>query len=203
MLLAVRCAVCDRPGGSPCAACHAELRPPAPEPDPPGLDGLIALLRYDGPARPLVARIKYRNHRLAVDWLADALALRLTGVGADVVTWAPTSPGHRRRRGFDHGEVLARAVARRLGLPARPLLRRLDEVAQTGRPAHERREHAPCFALRARLAPGTRVILVDDVVTTGATLRSAADTLRRPAGATVLVAAAARTPAPGSSGAGA
>ena len=88
MLLAARCAACDRPGPSPCPSCHADLRPPVPEPDLPGLDGLVALLRYDGAARALVARIKYRNHRAAVPWLAGGLAAEVRRVGArvDVVT---------------------------------------------------------------------------------------------------------------------
>lgn len=193
MLLATRCAACDRPGASPCPSCHGALRPPAPEPDPPGLDGLIALLRYDGPARALVARIKYRNQRQAVAWLADGLAAHARRVAIELVTWAPTTGDHRRRRGFDHGEVLARAVARRLGVPARALLRRVEGPAQTGRPAHERRSAGPVFTPVRRLAPGTRVLVVDDVVTTGATLRASVTAVRL-AGAVAVPAAAARTP---------
>lgn len=195
MLLATRCAACDRPGASPCPRCHGALGPPAPEPDPPGLNGLIALLRYDGPARALVARIKYRNQRQVVAWLADGLAAQVRDAAIELVTWAPTTGERRRRRGFDHGEVLARAVARRLGVPTRALLRRVEGSAQTGRPASERRSAGPVFTPRRRLAPGTRVLVVDDVVTTGTTLRAAVAALRR-AGAVVVPAAAARTPSP-------
>ncbi len=195
MLLAARCAVCDRPGASPCPACHARLRPAPPEPDPPGLDGLIVLLRYDGTARELIARLKYRNRRLALGWLAAGLASRVAqgGVAVDVVTWAPTTAVHRRQRGFDHGELVARAVAQTLGLPVRTLLGRQAGPAQTGRRADERRAAPPRFTPTRPLAPGTRVLVVDDVVTTGATLGSAASALRS-SGAVVVPAALARTP---------
>lgn len=195
MLLAARCAVCDRPGASPCPACHAELRPASPEPDPPGLAGLVAVLRYDGAARDLVARLKYRNRRLALGWLAGALATRVieAGLTVDVVAWAPTTDAHRRARGFDHGEEVARAVARRLGVPARGLLRRGPGPPQTGRQAHERRADGPRFSVRRAVAPTTRVLVVDDVVTTGATLRAAVAALRS-SGLTVVPAALARTP---------
>jgi len=197
MLLAARCAGCDRPGASPCRVCHAALRPPRPEPDPPGLVGLVTLLGYEGPARPLVARIKYRNQRQALAWLGAGLARRvLLAVGAvDLVTWAPTTDRHRRSRGFDHGELLARAVADALGVPCRPLLRRHPGPAQTGRPAGERRGTGPRFAATGRLPVGTRVLVVDDVVTTGSTLRAAVEAVAA-TGATAVPAAVARTPAP-------
>lgn len=198
MLLATRCGICYRPGGSPCRTCHARLRPPAPDVDPPGLPGLVALLRYDGPARDLVARVKYRNQRQAVAWLADGLASLLAAEDLDLVTWAPTTLDHQRRRGFDHGEVLARAVARGLGRPARPLLRRVRGPAQTGRDARHRRASPPAFAASGPLPRGSRVLVVDDVVTTGATLRAASAALSRQ-GAIVRAAAAARTPPPGTS----
>lgn len=157
----------------------------------------MALLRYEGPARPLVARIKYRNQRQVVGWLADGLAVLLIDTPIDIVTWAPTTDEHRRRRGFDHGEVLARAVGRRLHRPSRRLLRRVEGPPQTGRDARHRRHAPPAFTVTRALPGHTRVLVVDDVVTTGATLRSATAALRS-AGAIPCAAVAARTPPPGS-----
>ncbi len=197
MLLAARCGSCGRPGPSPCRTCHAALRPAAPEADPPGLAGLVTLLRYEGPARPLVARLKYRNHRQALAWLAAGLArlVLALGLAVDLVTWAPTTAAHRRARGFDHGELLARRVAAELGVPCRAVLRRLPGPPQTGRAAGERRADGPRFALLARPPPGCRILVVDDVVTTGATLRAALDAVRA-GGGRALPAAVARTPSP-------
>ncbi len=195
MVFAARCGACGRRGASPCRDCHAVLRPPAPEPPPAGLAGLVAVLRYEGPARPLVAGIKYRGQRQALRWLAAALAARVLAlVGAvDLVTWAPTTTAHRRQRGFDQAELVARAVARRLGVPAVGLLRRGPGPAQTGRPAVARRSSGPRFAVTRSPPAGARVLVVDDVVTTGATLRAAVTAIAA-AGGRPVPAAVARTP---------
>ncbi len=166
---------------------------------PPGLVWCRSLLELDGGGRELVARLKYRNARSSLRWLANGMAGLVgspdrAGRPAVVVTWAPTTTARRRDRGFDQAELLARAVARRLHLPCRRLLVRRPGPHQTGRSLAERRHG---IAFRAvgrppRVAPA--VLLVDDVVTSGSTLSAAAGAVRRAGAGPVFALTAARTP---------
>jgi predicted amidophosphoribosyltransferase len=179
-------------GPAPCDACAAKLRAAPSLVTPPGLDRCSAVLAYEGAGRELIARLKYRNARATVARLADAMAALVDPAAVDVVTWAPTTPGRRRRRGFDQAELLARMVARRVRRPCRRLLIRKTGPSQTGRVAVERRA-GPCFLPRPA-ARDRRVLLVDDVITTGATVRAGASALRAAGARTVIAVAAARTP---------
>jgi predicted amidophosphoribosyltransferase len=167
------------------------LRPAPSLPPPVGIDQCHAALLYAGAGRELVARLKYRNARSSLRFLAAAMASLVDPAMVDVVTWVPTTPARRRQRGFDHAQLLARAIARRTGRPCRPLLRRLPGPAQTGLPLAERRLGPPIVA-RHHAPP--RILLVDDVVTTGATASVAARALRAAGATHVQLVAAARTP---------
>lgn len=186
--------MCGGTGPAPCAGCAPLLQRAPALPPPPGVDGCRAFLEYDGVGRELIARLKYRNARASVPFLARGMAALTAGVagGVDVVTWAPTTVARRRERGFDQAELLARAVARRIGQPCRPLLARAPGLAQTGRDAVARYA-GPGFTARGRVE-GRRILLVDDVVTTGATVGAAARALRAAGATAVHVVAAARTP---------
>lgn len=193
----LRCPGCGARAEPVCASCAATMRAPAPVPAPLGLDAWYAAFVYDGVARELVARVKYRRAHGAVAWLAAAMVDVLPHADLDVVTWAPTTETHRRERGFDHAELLARAVASRLGVPHRRLLLRTPGATpQTGLASAPRRGGPRRFDTRT--APrDARVLVVDDVATTGTTLRDAALSLRDAGAASVLAVTAARTPPPG------
>jgi predicted amidophosphoribosyltransferase len=146
---------------------------------------------YDGVARGLVAALKFRGALPLADLMAAHMAanlppeLRPRVAGADgpagtAVVPVPPHPGRRRRRGFDPAGALAAALARRLGVPRVDALRRRDRAArQVGTSRAERRRSGRLVVEpdsgAARLP--SRVLLVDDVHTTGATLDAGAGAL--------------------------
>jgi predicted amidophosphoribosyltransferase len=176
------------------------MRPAAAGALPAALDLCRSLLAYEGEARELVARLKYRNDRSALAWLAASMAALVQPPADVVVTWAPTSRRRRRQRGFDQAQLLASAVARRWGVPCRRLLDRAQGPPQTGLTSAARRR-GPSFVAVPMPRPGARpgrlsvpVIVVDDVVTTGSTLTAAAWALRAVGAPWVGALSAARTP---------
>jgi predicted amidophosphoribosyltransferase len=126
-------------------------------------------------------------------WLAGAMVPLVAAPAPSLVTWVPTTPSRRRARGFDHAELLARAVARRLSRPSGGLLRRIEGPPQTGLTGAARRR-GPTITAR-RTVPAD-VLLVDDVATTGGSLTTAAAALRLSGAVRVVAITAARTPAP-------
>jgi ComF family protein len=133
--------------------------------------------------------------------LARAAARRAALWAPDCVVPIPLHPHRLRSRGFNPAGLLASAIARDVGIPVRHdgLRRMRDTPRQTGLGRRARRENvAGAFAWRmSRREPPRRAWLIDDVVTTGATLQAAARALQRAGVREVIAICAARTPEPG------
>lgn len=189
------CAACrlPGPGGVLCPRCRRALERLGPA--PLRHDGLAvwAPVAYEGPARALVRGLKLRGAPAYAREMAAAIAANApAGMLAAALVPVPSPRARSRHRGFCHAAVLAETLAARTGLPALPLLERLGRERQVGRRRTQRMRTPPRF--RAIAAGGGEVVLVDDVVTTGATLGACARALRE-AGCTCERAVAfARTP---------
>jgi predicted amidophosphoribosyltransferase len=223
LLLPRTCAGCGWPGAVLCRSCSGLLAVPhlaTPRRFPPGFPPTVAAGAYAGPVRPAVIAFKERGRAELAVPLGAALALAAAAVvaglpgerrpGPVLLVPLPPSAGALRTRGRDHvGELTRRAVTelRAAGVAAgtAPLLGRRGRVRDSaGLSADQRRANlAGSFELVLPPAPGPGtpvLVLVDDVVTSGATLTEAAAALagaRLPGGPPVLAAVVAATPRPG------
>jgi predicted amidophosphoribosyltransferase len=196
-LLPARCPGCGVAGALVCNRCAASLVAPRFAPPPAPLDWWASCFVYEGVARELVARAKYRGERRFLLAVAQRVAALAAGTPApvDLVTWVPASTARLRSQGVDHGELLARSVARILAVPAASRLSRRAGLAQTGLAAHARRG-GPDLRPIGR-SDGATILVVDDVATTGGTLSAAARALRTSGAVSVFAVTIARTPRPG------
>lgn len=162
-----------------------------------GLDGAAFAYRYAGPAGGLVRRLKYDGVGVLAEDMGAVLAraaalLRLHG--DTIVTWVPMHPRRLRARGANHAEILGRGAADRLGMACGELLMRTRNAPQQARLTERERQDnlRDGFAVRPEWAQrivGARVLLVDDVFTTGSTARYCAEALRAAGAARVYFAA--------------
>ena len=148
----------------------------------PKLDGAAAAYSYHGPAGSVVRRMKYDGVKGLAELMADDMLRayeRILPTGAELVTEVPMHPKRLRERGFNHAEVLARAVAAQLELPYENVIVRTRNTVQQARLEGEERLNNLKDAFEADgSAQNRRVLLVDDVYTTGETARECAIALR-------------------------
>jgi len=191
-----RCALCASPCAARaalCGSCELALRRAEPRAAiVPGVEWAWSASAYEGAARDLVIALKFRA-RLPLAARAAALVAELAppGLLTGSVVPVPAAPSRRRRRGFDPAGAIAGELARRAGLPLDPCLRRGDGPRQVGRPRAERLGRPP--AVSARRRPPAGCLLVDDVLTTGATLSACAAALRAAGAARVAAVTLARS----------
>jgi competence protein ComFC len=169
--------------GETCELCQLETK----------LSGVAVASYYTGPVKELVLRLKFHRLQAAAEVAADMVA----GVvpdswGVGLVTSVPISAERYRERGYNQSELVARWVARRLGLPYSRLLERQGSVHQLGVDRRTRLAQVKGVFYTRRPVPATRVLIVDDVVTTGATLAACAEVLSRAGARGVWGAAVAR-----------
>jgi len=172
VLFPPQCGACDAPGSGACERCFPYG--PYDKIALPTLD-VSALAAYEGPVRRAVLALKAGRRDVA-----RAFAQRLCSVleGHEVLVPVPTTAARRRQRGFDGCEFIARCLAARLPVRVHAHLVQTAGDKQRGRGRGARLQARGRFAWRGPALDGTRVTLLDDVVTTGATLEDCARTLR-------------------------
>jgi ComF family protein len=191
----IRAPLCDRLGLPMPFDTGGAMVSAAAIADPPEYDRARAVARFDGVMRGLVHDLKFRDRhdarRLFGRWLVEAAAELLAG--ADVVVPVPLTRWRLLGRRFNQAAILAQEVSRLTGIRSEPLalVRRRQTLPQVGLTRAQRRENvAGAFAVgeggKQRVA-GAKVVLIDDVITTGATARACARTLKRAGAARVDV----------------
>lgn len=168
-----------------CRNCRAELPEYEDRRYYPNLDETLVLWYYEDSVRDSILRFKFQNRPDYAKVFGPILALKTQGMflKPDVITWVPVSRKRLRTRGYDQAELLAHEVSRELGIPAGKLLEKIrDNPAQSGiSDAGTRRSNVRDTYQVSSGADlkGKRILLIDDILTTGATAGECARMLKQ------------------------
>lgn len=181
------CGFCLRPtaGASQlCSHCRAGSR----------LDELWCVAYRSGPLKDMIDGYKFRGEKQSATVLADLLDNSLPKLDIDAVCCLPTNPSHVRQLGFDHAELIASRLAKRR---AKPFIRPLERTTKDVQHKSDKKErlHQSRRMMRAkRPVDQTNILLVDDIMTTGASMMAAAYHLKRAGAERVYGVVVARQP---------
>ena len=204
LLFPEKCILCGKPmkeGLDLCGSCRTETKQhPKENLKLQFLDSYAAVWYYEGYVRASILRYKFHGRRSYAAGYGRLLAMRLLEdypEGFDVLTWVPISTRRKLRRGYDQVELLAKAVGRELGMVPTPLLKKLrHNPPQSGITGYAARRANVLGAYRVTdpaAVQGKRILLLDDVITTGATAGECARVLLTAGASEVHCAAMAKT----------
>lgn len=182
-LLCSECAANLPPHPSICYRCHrlspgfrtcANCRRHAP------LQSVTIATLYEEPLRSVMHRLKFERARAGATTLGRLMADGLQHSGAEIIVPVPSASRRLRQRGYNPAQEIADTLARELQLPLRQALGRLGQQRQVGARRRERLKQleGAFYVYRHRDIAGKQVLLVDDILTTGATLAECAKVLR-------------------------
>ena len=163
------------------------------------MDQCLSPLYYHGSVKDSLHRYKFDGLSAYADIYSEFIVKCIdeNQISCDSITWVPLSCRRLRKRGYDQAELLAKGIGKRLGLPPVRLLKKRRDTppqSKTGSAEKRRANIAGAYTcLRPEQVAGKRVLLVDDIVTTGATLSEAAGVLKKAGAVEVLAATVARS----------
>ncbi len=207
LLFPTRCVFCRDflPPGRPgiCPACEASL---------PRTEGkrrrrgdffseCVSPLYYQDDVKQAIHRYKFEGVQAYAGVFGELLASCIyedLETGYDILSWVPLDPRRKRKRGYDQTELMVRAAGKRLGREPVPVLKKRRGVkpqSQTGKPEARRANIAGAYTvIDPALVAGKRILLADDIITTGSTLSECAKTLLLAGAEDVCCATLATTP---------
>ena len=207
LLFPTRCILCREymgPGRpSICPRCQSTMHQTEPGSTRKGdfFAGCVSALYYEGRVKEAIIRFKFNGAQVYDHAFGELVAQRIYeqyGEDYDIISWVPLSPDRRYSRGYDQTQLLARDAAKRLN---RHLVRTLKKKwgvkpqSRSGSPAQRKANISGAFSVKnPKAVKGKRILLIDDIITSGATLSECAKTLLLAGAEEVLCASLARTP---------